>query len=189
VLENGELRISMHRLVWDLIIDPPTFEERWMALMNKYGLADHRWLREMYDIRHQWIPCYFRDIPMCCLMKTTSRCESSNALFKVNSNISNTLLQFMMCFDTAIDGQRYNQRLLEFETMTTVPGLSTDLPIEKHAAEYYTTTVFKEVRKEIIRGLLHCSIGPTTTDGDQKVYIVSHCNKKYVELNKFEVLF
>ncbi|KAD6119100.1 hypothetical protein E3N88_10371 [Mikania micrantha] len=52
---------------------------------------------------------YFRDIPMCCLMKSTSRCESSNSMFKVTSGSTNTLVQFLMCFDTTIDNQRLHQ--------------------------------------------------------------------------------
>ncbi|KAD2393199.1 hypothetical protein E3N88_40176 [Mikania micrantha] len=46
---------------------------------------------------------------MCCLMKTTSRCESSNLMFKVTSGSTNTLVQFLMCFDMAIDNQRLHQ--------------------------------------------------------------------------------
>ncbi|KAD3640736.1 hypothetical protein E3N88_29959 [Mikania micrantha] len=67
----------------------------------------------MYAIRDQWVPAYFREIPMCCLMKTTSRCESSNASFKVNSSEANTLVQFILCYDTSIESQRYRQRLAE----------------------------------------------------------------------------
>ncbi|KAD6119112.1 hypothetical protein E3N88_10383 [Mikania micrantha] len=91
-------------------------EEKWHNLMAEYALGNHIWLNEMFSIRELWVPFYFRDIPMCCLMKTTSRCESSNSVFKVTSGITNTLVQFLMCFDTAIDNQMYNQRVVDFKS-------------------------------------------------------------------------
>ncbi|KAK1427745.1 hypothetical protein QVD17_16439 [Tagetes erecta] len=48
---------------------------------------------------------YFRVIPLCCLMKTTSRCESSNSFFKVYSSPGNTLLQFMIAYESALNAQ------------------------------------------------------------------------------------
>ncbi|KAD5960599.1 hypothetical protein E3N88_12071 [Mikania micrantha] len=106
----------IHCLVWNLYISPATFEERWGELICKFHLGDHVWLSDMYAIRSQWVPAYFRELPMCCLMKTTSRCESSNASFKVNSSGSNTLVQFVLCYDTSIESQRYRQRLAEHKT-------------------------------------------------------------------------
>lgn len=145
--------------------------------MTECNLTHHKWLSDMFAIRDQWVPGYFRDIPMCCLMKTTSRCESSNALFKTNSTASNTLVQFMMCFDTAIDGQRARQRLDEHTTDTTSPVLFTPLPIEAHAALVYTRRVFNDVQKEISNALLSCMTGrPEVVDGFER-YTVSHFHK------------
>ncbi|KAK9049975.1 hypothetical protein SSX86_031056 [Deinandra increscens subsp. villosa] len=186
-VDNAALRKSIHKLVWNLIIKPCDFEEKWQLLMAEYGLANHDWLTTMYNMRGDWIPAYFRDLPMCCLMKTTSICESSNAFFKVNSSGGNTLLQFLMCFDTAIDAQRNNQRKLEFDTNTTVPEIHTRLPIERHAASLYTITIFKEVQKEIERSLYQCSGGLTRTVGTTKIYTIAHANRKFVTVNEFEV--
>ncbi|XP_035843909.1 uncharacterized protein LOC118479400 [Helianthus annuus] len=93
VLDNTDLRSCIHRLVWNVYIKPETFESRWNDLLQTFGLQDHSWLNDMYNIKHLWVPAYFRELPMCCLMKTTSRCESSNAAFKVNSTSANTLVQ------------------------------------------------------------------------------------------------
>ncbi|KAK9063004.1 hypothetical protein SSX86_016874 [Deinandra increscens subsp. villosa] len=189
VVENTDLRKRIHKLVWNLIIDQDTFEEKWADLIDEFDLSSNTWLQQMFAIRSDWVPCYFRDIPMCCLMKTTSRCESSNALFKVNSSASNTLLQFLMCFDTSIDGQRYNQRKMEFDTNMTTPVLRTPSPIEKHASTLYTLSIFKEVQKEIDRSVNYCSIGETRILGDTKIYTVAHTNKQFKHVNQFEVTF
>ncbi|KAK9062942.1 hypothetical protein SSX86_020132 [Deinandra increscens subsp. villosa] len=186
ILNNTKLRQKLHSLVWNLIIDKDTFESRWLSLMEEHGLSNHGWLNQMYAIRFDWIPSYFRDLPMCCLMKTTSRCESSNALFKVNSSINNTLLQFLMCFDTAIDRQRHKQCQLEFETNTSTPEFHNPYPIERHAASLYTVTIFREVQKEIDRSVHYCTIGQTRSVGPSKIYTVSHTNRKFQFVNEFE---
>ncbi|KAK9075385.1 hypothetical protein SSX86_003708 [Deinandra increscens subsp. villosa] len=188
-VQNNALRKSIHKLVWNLILDESMFEQQWKMVIDEYGVSDNDWLQSMYAIRSDWVPCYFREFPMCCLMKTTSRCESSNALFKVNSSASNTLLQFLMCFDTAIDGQRYNQRKMEFETNMTTPVLHTHTPIERQASMIYTSTIFKEVQKELDRSAYHCAIIETRTFGNKKVYTVSHSNRHFIFVNQFEVIF
>jgi hypothetical protein len=106
ILSNGSIRKNIHKLVWSVFITPSTFEERWIKLMEDSNLTDNAWLNDMYVIQTMWVPAYFRELPMCCLMRTTSRCESSNALFKVNSSSSNTLVQFLMSYDSSIDQQR-----------------------------------------------------------------------------------
>ena len=166
---------------------PSTFETRWQLLMEEYGLQDHDWLKDMYSIRDQWVPAYFRDIPMCCLMKTTSRCESSNSSFKVNSSSANTLVQFMLCYETRIDNQRYRQRVAEFKTSSSVFMDTTDLAIEKHAFELYTHAIFTEVRKEIYKGKLFCYIVNTEDCDDVCVYYVNQLDKRNNATNTFTV--
>ncbi|XP_022032002.1 protein FAR1-RELATED SEQUENCE 5-like [Helianthus annuus] len=184
---NADLRKSIHKLVWNLFITPAEFEERWQILMNGLELSDNNWLNEMFSIRDQWVPCYFREVPMCCLMKTTSRCESSNALFKVHSGGTNTLVQFMMCFDTAIDGQRQKQRQAEFDSNTTTPFMPNKIPIEMHAFDIYTRTIFLEVQKEIYKGLTHCFIIRCEELDGIKFYTIAHTNKSCKIVNEYKV--
>lgn len=155
--------------------------------MKEYKLENHKWLTDMYNIRTRWAPCYFRDIPLCCLMKTTSRCESSNARFKTNSRETNSLVQFLMCYDTAVDSNRNKQRKNEFDSDTRTPKFLTTLPIEIQASEIYTWNIFLEVQKEIHRGMLHCIISERPTTSVDSIYNVRHLNKHRVTVNTFEV--
>ncbi|KAI7739663.1 hypothetical protein M8C21_016657, partial [Ambrosia artemisiifolia] len=160
---------------------------RWRKLLEKYGLTDNDWLTDMFNMKELWVPAYFREIPMSCLMKTTSRCESSNAAFKVNSSWANTLVQFLLCFDTTMDTQRYNQRVAEHQTETRVPELKTGLPIEKQCALVYSQTVFYEVRQEIQKGLLMCFISNQEEVDGVKVYTVTHLDKRSDVVNEYTV--
>ncbi|KAD5960721.1 hypothetical protein E3N88_12193 [Mikania micrantha] len=167
----------MHRLVWNLFISPDTFETRWADLITRFQLDGHNWLSDMYAIHDQWVPAYFREIPMCCLMETTSKCESSNASFKVNSSGANTLVQFILCYDTSIESQRYKQRLAEYKTTSRPYQSLSGLEIEKHAFEIDTRSIFLEIQKEIVKEKLFCYVSHTEQVQDKVVYFVTHLNK------------
>ncbi|KAC9372037.1 hypothetical protein E3N88_45944 [Mikania micrantha] len=126
---------------------------------------------------------YFRDIPMCCLMKTTSCCESSNSMFKVTSGSTNTLVQFLMCFDTAI----HNQRVVEFKSNTTTCSFKTGLDLEVHVAKIYTQSIFKDVQKEIYKGMINCFFTNVDVVDNFKVYTVSHMDNRCDFVNHFKV--
>lgn len=133
------------------------FEEKWVSLLEEFKLEGHKWLNKVYGYRDMWIPAYFRHIPLSGLMKTTSRSESENNFFGQNSHSKSTLVHFFTRFETAMDKQRYTQRLLDHETRMTTPRMETPLRIEKHAAEVYTHEVFFVIQKEILASLWTCS--------------------------------
>ncbi|XP_021996931.1 protein FAR1-RELATED SEQUENCE 4-like [Helianthus annuus] len=58
VAHNSEFRAAIHKLVWNIYIKPETFERWWGKLLEKYGVEDHEWLRDMYNIKELWVPTY-----------------------------------------------------------------------------------------------------------------------------------
>ncbi|XP_076906524.1 protein FAR1-RELATED SEQUENCE 5-like [Bidens hawaiensis] len=189
LLANTDLRVSIHKLVWNLFITPSTFEEQWKLLIDDLNLSDHHWLIEIYAIRKQWVPCYFREIQWCCLMKTTSRCESSNSLFKVNTSHANTLVQFLLCFGTALDRQRKTQLELDIETSTMTPKMPEKLLLEIHASKIYTRKIFLEVQKEIYRGMRQCYITCSLELDAIKKFNIAHTNKRFKVVKNYVVDF
>jgi hypothetical protein len=157
--------------------------------MTENNLTSNVWLTDMFAIRNMWVPAYFRELPIRCLMKATSRCESSNAHFKVNTTSSNTLVQFLLGYDSSLDNQRYNQRIEEFKSNTCTPDLKTGFEIELHASRVYTRTIFSEVQKEILKGMFNCFINNVDIDDHSKVFTISHMDRKGEYVNEFEVLF
>ncbi|CAI9281814.1 unnamed protein product [Lactuca saligna] len=110
---NTDFRKRFSKLIWDINLKPDVFEVKWGLLMKEFNLEDTRWFKDMFTIRDSWIPGYFCDIPMCGLMKTTSRSESMNSFFNTYSESGNLLLNFMMNYNTAIQKQRNTQRELD----------------------------------------------------------------------------
>ncbi|KAK9079762.1 hypothetical protein SSX86_001435 [Deinandra increscens subsp. villosa] len=183
ILQNTNLRKRIHKLVWNKYITSSGFEEKWNLLMADCKLENHKWLRKVFAIRNEWVPAFFRDKPMSWLMRTTSRSENSNAYFKINSSSTNSLVQFMLCFDMAIDRQRHEQRVLEFATDTTTPVLTTRLELEKHAALVYTRNIFNQVQREVSLCVAYIMIGiPQLVDGVEHILVSQFKrSKKYFE--------
>nr|KAJ0217328.1 hypothetical protein LSAT_V11C300145650 [Lactuca sativa] len=139
------------KLVWDINMKPNVFEVKWGLLMKEFNLEDTRWFKDMFTIRDSWIPGYFSDIPMCGLMKTTSRSKSMNSFFNTYSESGNLLLNFMMNYDTAIQKQRSTQRELDKASKKASYKMQTPREIELQASKVYTSTLFFEVQKEIYK--------------------------------------
>ncbi|GKC13003.1 FAR1-related sequence 5-like protein [Tanacetum coccineum] len=156
---DTKFRKDFHKLVWNVYIGPEVFEQRWDDMITRYNLHDNKWLSDMYAIRDRWVPGYFSEIPMCGLMKTTSRSESSNAFFQIYSHAGNTLIQFMLCFESAMKKQRYTQRVLDNASNGSNPSMFTELPFEKHACDVYTPSVFREVVFNQMDASATCSCG------------------------------
>lgn len=177
--KESQFKKEFHKLVWNMYIDPQIFEQRWHDLIDRYNLGENKWLTDMFAIRERWAPGYFSTIPMCGLMKTTSRSESSNAFFKCYSNPGNSLVHFMLCFESAMEKQRYTQRVLDNTSEEKTPVMKTHLPIESHARDVYTHSVFKEVQHEIYKSLYGCSQIGSRIEGDVEFCSLQQRDKSY----------
>ncbi|GJY78293.1 FAR1-related sequence 5-like protein, partial [Tanacetum coccineum] len=114
---DTKFRKDFHKLVWNVYIGPEVFEQRWDDMITRYNLHDNKWLSDMYTIRKRWVPGYFKEVPMCGLMKITSRSEKK---------------------------QRYIQRVLDNASNGSTPSIFTQLSFEKHVCAVYTPSIFRE---------------------------------------------
>ncbi|GJU38530.1 FAR1-related sequence 5-like protein [Tanacetum coccineum] len=158
IYDETDFKEKLNKIVWNMYIGPEEFEYRWGKLMEEFKLENHKWLTKMFNIRSTWIPAYFIDSPLCGLMRTTSRSESENSFFSHFTNSGSTLMNFMNCFETAMEKQRHVQERMDHKTIDIVPKLKTLLKIEHHASNVYTRSLFELVQKEIFVGLFYCQI-------------------------------
>ncbi|XP_063941213.1 protein FAR1-RELATED SEQUENCE 2-like [Daucus carota subsp. sativus] len=54
----------LNKFVWSDHTSPLDFEEGWNEVISDFNLSGNKWLTELYDIRHSWIPAYFNDEPI-----------------------------------------------------------------------------------------------------------------------------
>ncbi|GJW62584.1 FAR1-related sequence 5-like protein [Tanacetum coccineum] len=158
IYDEIDFKEKLNKIVWNMYIGPKKFEYIWGKLMEEFKLGNHKWLTKMFIIRSTWIPAYFIGSPLCGLMRTTSRSKSENFLFSHFTNFGSTLMNFMNCFETAMEKQRHVQERMDHKTIDTVPKLKTFLKIERHASNVYTRSLFELVQKEIFVGLWHFQI-------------------------------
>ncbi|XP_052621743.1 protein FAR1-RELATED SEQUENCE 5-like [Lactuca sativa] len=158
-VSNSDFKKRINQLIWRMNIEPSEFECQWDMMLDEFDLRENKWLDDMFNKRDKWIPSYFRDIPMCGLMKTTSRSESSNSFFNVFSSATNLLVNFIFNLDTALSKQRHEQKRLDIASRDTSPQLlfaPDPLKIEKHASLVYTREAFLKVQKQIKKAFYQC---------------------------------
>ncbi|XP_024966340.1 protein FAR1-RELATED SEQUENCE 5-like [Cynara cardunculus var. scolymus] len=141
----------------------------------------------MYEIRHSWIPAYYKDTPMFGLMKTTSRSESLNSYINIYESYWFDLVQFLNNYDVAIEKQRYRQYIHENVTRTTNPKFATPLRLESHASSIYSRNVFFDIQKEIKKAVWFCNIETVECRDELKSFVISHKTKKSSDKITYQV--
>ncbi|GJW75266.1 FAR1-related sequence 5-like protein [Tanacetum coccineum] len=129
ILPNTRHRLCMWHIMAKLT-------KKWNEIMEDFKLTEHKWLLDMFELRSNWIPAYFRHEPMSGLMRTTSRSEER---FKYGKNTH--------------------------DSKYTTPDFKTQLQVEKEAVELYTHSLFYDVQDEIYASLFHyCSLNVQEVD-------------------------
>ncbi|XP_074299300.1 protein FAR-RED IMPAIRED RESPONSE 1-like [Silene latifolia] len=83
LFQDEDFKTRLNRCVWNNQLEPDEFEEQWEKIMTDYQLVEHEWFSDLYDLREQWIPAYFKDVSMSGLMRVTSRSESEKVSLTV----------------------------------------------------------------------------------------------------------
>ncbi|KAK1401978.1 hypothetical protein POM88_001583 [Heracleum sosnowskyi] len=141
---------KMKTYIWSSIIEIDEFEIGWGAIIKEFKLEENKCLSDMYAIRSCWIPAYFRNEPMFGLMRTTSRSESENFFFSQFRKQGDTLCEFWLRFQSAMDRQRNETVRLDNESNTSLPTTLSTWFIEDDAAELFTRAIFYKIQEEIL---------------------------------------
>ncbi|XP_074368719.1 protein FAR1-RELATED SEQUENCE 5-like [Apium graveolens] len=149
---------KMKTYIWSSILETDEFERSWTEVLKEFKLDEHKWLSDMYSIRSSWIPSFFRDEPMFGLMRTTSRSESENFFFGQFHRQGDTLCEFGLRFQSAMERQRNETERLDHESKTCIPETLSTWFIEDDAATLFTRAIFYKVREEIISSCLDMQI-------------------------------
>ncbi|PIN01876.1 hypothetical protein CDL12_25612 [Handroanthus impetiginosus] len=125
------------------------FEIAWCELVEKHGVANHRWVADVYGKKEAWSEAYFRGHFMA-FMTSTQRSESMNALLKLSLKPTCKLVEFMREYHNSL----YKIRLVFFEKQhdseTSTPSVRSRglKSLKKHAARIYTKELFAKVWDE-----------------------------------------
>ncbi|XP_031111996.1 protein FAR-RED ELONGATED HYPOCOTYL 3-like [Ipomoea triloba] len=186
--KDHEFLRSLNAVVWDERITSEQFELRWHAVMERFGLLNHVWFNQLFELRSMWIPAFFWDVCMGGLLRTTSRSEAINSVFGSCTNQHSSLVEFLCHYDGAMDAQRYEQAKLNTTCEGNLPQMITPLPIERHVVAIYTIQVFYEIQNEISRACFSCRVMSVDRSVVVCQYVIQDVcgNESQVEYNSAE---
>ncbi|XP_056697479.1 protein FAR1-RELATED SEQUENCE 5-like [Spinacia oleracea] len=111
------------------------FEKIWGEILEKYKLQSINLFNDMFNLRHRWVPVYFKD-DFCAGMSSTQRIESMNNFFKAFVNLNTSLKDFVHQYCLAL-GKRANDEDNENLRSINKPTL--------HFTEYVSKGMFQQL--------------------------------------------
>nr|XP_043616310.1 protein FAR1-RELATED SEQUENCE 5-like [Erigeron canadensis] len=162
------------------------FETQWEVINSKYNLDSSNWMVEMYKLRNFWVEAFFKDIFLAG-MTTSQRSESILSYFDGYVNSNTMLNEFVIQYDKAVDDRRVAEEDEDFQTINTLPVLSSVHPIEAKASEVYTRKIFEVFKKEWIEATNNLTHETLSKSMEESSYKVGQLNvdKKYWRTVKF----
>jgi transposase-like protein len=122
--EHEAISSTMKRVVYDTQ-STAEFENHWKEMVDKYGLQRCEWLKELYDERKRWVPCYVKS-SFWAGMSTTQRSESMNAFFDGYVHSKTSLKQFVEQYENALRNK------VEKEARADADSFSKQIPTVTH---------------------------------------------------------
>ncbi|KDP40075.1 hypothetical protein JCGZ_02073 [Jatropha curcas] len=157
------------------------FNTMWSALINKYGLKENPWLKEMYEKRESWVPLYLRG-KFCAGVPIN---ESLESFFGTVSIAQTPITEFISRYEQGLARRREEERKEDFNCYNLQVFLQTKEPVEEQCRRVYTLTVFKILQNELLQCYNYLGI-KTYEEGTISRYSVRRCGN---EIEKHAVTF
>ncbi|XP_074314807.1 protein FAR1-RELATED SEQUENCE 5-like [Silene latifolia] len=173
LFQDEDFKTRLNRCVWNNQLEPDEFEEQWGKIMTDHQLVEHEWFSDLYDIREHWIPAYFKDVSMSGLMRVTSKSESENSFFDRFLTSHLTLVEFWVCYESALEAQRHKQSKLNSDNKHSEIPRKMNSNLEVHASEIYSHNIFKDFQTELVAALSDCRFKYVEKIDETKIYILT----------------
>ncbi|KAL6653060.1 hypothetical protein ACP70R_011985 [Stipagrostis hirtigluma subsp. patula] len=145
-------RSGMEGQLTSLITDSLTteeFEVGWKAMVEKYTAELNAHLKLMYETRLMWVPVYFKHV-FCPFIRSFGRSVGTNSIFKDHVRREDTIETFISQYKSFQEEALSTEDEDRFESTLKKSIYCTRQPIERHAAEIYTTGLFLKFQKELL---------------------------------------
>ncbi|XP_024046751.1 protein FAR-RED IMPAIRED RESPONSE 1-like [Citrus clementina] len=160
------------------------FDRNWLEIIEKGKLRDNAWLKSVFEIRSKWVPAYVNHV-FSAGMSSSQRAESCHSFFKRYVSKKNSLLDFMIRFNRALNHQRHKELNANHADVNEKPTLKLPLKMEKQMVSLYTREIFYKFQDELWDSLQH-KIELVKEDAHHCVYKVVNQNE---DDDVHEVLF
>ncbi|RYR25124.1 hypothetical protein Ahy_B02g058753 [Arachis hypogaea] len=124
-----------------------SFDRNWDDFLLKYGLVDNKWLSDLYEDRHIWVPIYL-DHHFWVGMRSIQRSESMHSFFNKFITWNSSLIQFVKQYDNCLGSREQTERESNAADFHTVIPCVTKSSIETQFQHVYTHQKFREVQAQ-----------------------------------------
>lgn len=142
------------------------FEMTWNSMIDTCGLSGHKWLNNMYKIRHKWATIFSNDKFSAGLL-ATSRNESTHSALKKADCSTMTVYDFVLSFELTINSWRATESYEDARCLQGKPSsILKDNPLLSQVADIYTLNIYKMFEFELVQCLSTTFVGQPSNLGD-----------------------
>ncbi|XP_059310069.1 protein FAR1-RELATED SEQUENCE 5-like [Lycium ferocissimum] len=128
------------------------FEETWEMMLTMYNIEEHKWLKNLYNIRHMWSTTFNNDV-FSAGLKASSQSESTNLVLNGLGDLSTYLHIFVTNYEkNAILKWRLGEGHEDFNCKQSRPTLAVKgSPIFAQVSAVYTHKIYNMFEKEFLK--------------------------------------
>ncbi|WCJ40517.1 FAR1-related sequence 8 [Euphorbia peplus] len=167
------------------------FEMAWDSMSQQFGIADHEWLRNIYEDRERWAPVYSKDT-FFSGMSTFQRGESMIPFFDGYVHQQTPLKEFLEIFELVLQKKHEKEALDDLESRASGPMLRTNSYYELQLSKLYTNDVFRKFQEEVVMMSSCLNITQVNVNGLVITYLITEHEADEGNANnirKYEVLY
>ncbi|XP_060674841.1 protein FAR-RED IMPAIRED RESPONSE 1-like [Ziziphus jujuba] len=120
---------------------PEEFERKWTSIIEKVNLHDNDWLKSIFEVRSRWVPTHVNYVFLAG-MSSSQHAESSYAFLKRYFSKKNSLMDFILRFNSALAHQCHVDLSADYVDINEKLVLKLPLEMEKQMAKIYTHKIF-----------------------------------------------
>ncbi|XP_048528954.1 protein FAR-RED IMPAIRED RESPONSE 1-like [Triticum urartu] len=169
--KNSDFRDEFHKLL-EYMVTVDEFETAWAGLIEKYQLAEHPWLTQIYEVRAKWAKPYFAGV-FCARMTSTQRSESANHMLKNYVQPASSMNNFVRQYQKLLFDRQSEEDFQAKKTRVGGVAFNPGVPLEYHASKVYTAAMYELFQHAIyLSGSFVLQEAWQTEQG--MVYVVDH---------------
>ncbi|RYQ88618.1 hypothetical protein Ahy_B09g095708 isoform D [Arachis hypogaea] len=125
---HADIEQEMSQVIWNSH-SKDSFDRNWNDFLLNFGLADNKWLSDLYEHRHIWVPIYL-DHHFWAGMRSTQRSESMHSFFNKYITQNSSFIQFVKQYDNCLRSREQAERESDAADFHTVIPCATKSSIE-----------------------------------------------------------
>ncbi|KAE8820271.1 hypothetical protein D1007_01689 [Hordeum vulgare] len=141
--KKSDFKCEFHKMVHHMVSEKE-FEDGWDAMLERYSLKKHPFLREIYEVWHKCAKPYFRGV-FCAKMTSTQRSERANHMLKSYVPRGCPMHLFIKQYEKLQFDMESEESFEEKRTSLV------NLPIERHASKIYTRAMFEQFGESLYK--------------------------------------